>query len=64
MNKVALHLSQAATALRFWGSRQRIVAVAAAVATLVLLGIATVLIPNSIFGRDIPPRGGAIRRGS
>jgi len=55
MNKVALHLSQAATALRFWGSRQWIVAVAAAVATLVLLGIATVLIPNSIFGRDIPP---------
>ncbi|MFK4760132.1 hypothetical protein ACI3KS_04275 [Microbacterium sp. ZW T5_45] len=45
----------AARALRSWGPRQIITAVVAALATALVIGVATVLIPNSFFARDIPP---------
>lgn len=45
----------AGQALRLWTSRQVLVSILAAVVIAVLIGVATVLIPNSIFTRDIPP---------
>lgn len=42
-------------ALRSWGPRQFLVAGAAALAVGLLIGLATVLIPNPVFARDIPP---------
>ncbi|MGO2328049.1 hypothetical protein ACTXIU_10825 [Glutamicibacter arilaitensis] len=48
-------LPLAGAALRWWGSRQWAVAVASALAMALLLGFATVLIPNDVFSRDIPP---------
>jgi len=42
-------------ALRSWTVRQVLVAAAAGAAVAVLVGVATVLIPNSLFVRDIPP---------
>lgn len=45
----------AAQALRSWTPRQIIVATIAAAAVGLLVGIATVLIPNSLFSREIPP---------
>ncbi|MEV3961935.1 hypothetical protein AB0M34_13725 [Nocardia sp. NPDC050193] len=42
-------------ALRGWGSKQVITAAAAAVIVGAVVGVATVLIPNPVFGRDIPP---------
>lgn len=42
-------------ALRGWTGRQVAVAAAASIAIALVIGIATVLIPNPIFGRDIPP---------
>lgn len=42
-------------ALASWTPRQTLVAVASAIAVALLLGIATVLIPNDLFTRDIPP---------
>lgn len=47
--------SQILTALRGWDSRQVSAAIAASVGIALVIGIATVLIPNPIFGRDIPP---------
>lgn len=41
--------------LRTWDSRQVAAAAATALAVGLLLGVSTVLIPNPIFGRDIPP---------
>lgn len=41
--------------LRLWTPRQALVAVAATVAFGTLLGLTTVLIPNSFFVRDIAP---------
>ncbi|MGP9784470.1 hypothetical protein CQ010_16040 [Arthrobacter sp. MYb211] len=41
-------------ALSLWGTRQWLAAIAATVAVGVLLGLATVLIPNGIFTREIP----------
>ncbi|MGP9488078.1 hypothetical protein ACT3R5_05845 [Glutamicibacter sp. AOP5-A2-7] len=41
-------------ALRLWGTRQWLAVIAATVAVGVLLGLATVLIPNDIFTREIP----------
>lgn len=38
-----------------WTARQALIAVLAAVAFGLLLGVVTVLIPNSFFARDIPP---------
>lgn len=48
-------VSLAAQGLRTWTSRQVIVAAAVALGFGVLLGVATVLIPNPVFARDIPP---------
>lgn len=42
-------------ALQQWNRRQIFVATVAAVAVGLLIGIATVLIPNPVFARDIPP---------
>lgn len=41
--------------LRSWTARQVLVAGVTAVAFGLLLGVVTVLIPNSFFARDIPP---------
>lgn len=45
----------AGRALGAWGARQVLVAVVAAVAVGALIGVATVLIPNPVFSREIPP---------
>ncbi len=50
-------LTLSAQALRTWKSRQWLVAVGASVATAVVLGLVTVLIPNPVFGREVPPTG-------
>lgn len=42
-------------ALRQWNRRQILVAALAAIGIGLLIGIATVLIPNPLFARDIPP---------
>ena len=42
-------------ALPQWTARQALVAAAAAVVIGLLIGFVTVLIPNSVFARDIPP---------
>src|SRR5699024_12119806 len=42
-------------ALRTWTPRRIAVAVMASIAVAVLVGVPTVLIPNSIFSRDVPP---------
>lgn len=48
-------LPLAGAALRWWGPRQWTGAAALALAMALLLGFATVLIPNGVFSRDIPP---------
>ncbi|RBM22745.1 hypothetical protein [Streptomyces sp. PT12] len=45
----------AGQALRLWPGRQVLVAIVAAVVIAVVIGVATVLIPNPVFGREIPP---------
>ena len=40
--------------LRGWSSRRWTVAVFAALGTVLLIGLPTVLIPNPVFGREIP----------
>lgn len=45
----------AAQALRWWGARQALIAVASGIAVAVVTGLVTVLIPNSLFAREIPP---------
>lgn len=42
-------------ALRLWTARQTLVAVGVALLVAVLIGVVTVLIPNPVFARDIPP---------
>ena len=42
-------------ALRLWTPRQVFLAALMSIGVAVLIGIATVLIPNPIFARDIPP---------
>lgn len=42
-------------ALRTWTPRQVLAAVIAAVVVAAVIGVATVLIPNPLFARDIPP---------
>lgn len=44
----------AARALRQWSGRQVLVAALAAVAVAVTIGVPTVLIPNPVFGREVP----------
>jgi len=41
-------------ALRSWTARQRLAAVGFSVAFALLIGISTVLIPNPVFGRQVP----------
>lgn len=48
-------LSLAGQGLRTWGPRQIVVASGVALAFGLLLGLATVLIPNPVFTREIPP---------
>ncbi|WP_063041279.1 hypothetical protein [Nocardia grenadensis] len=48
-------LGLAAQALNAWGPRQLGLAATAAVVVAVLVGLGTVLIPNPVFGREIPP---------
>lgn len=48
-------LRLAGRALGLWNARQALVAAAAAIGVALLIGVATVLIPNPIFGREIPP---------
>lgn len=48
-------LSLAVRGLRTWGPRRILVAGAVALAFGLLLGLATVLIPNPVFTREIPP---------
>ncbi len=43
------------SALAVWSRRRWLTALAAAVATVVVVGVPTVLIPNPVFGREIPP---------
>ena len=47
-------LRLAAAALRAWGPRQVLTAVVAGTVIAVVMGLATVLIPNSLFSREIP----------
>lgn len=47
-------LRLAALALSEWRSRQVLVAIGAALGIGLLMGLATVLIPNQVFTRDIP----------
>ena len=42
-------------ALRAWGPRAWLVAVVGSASTALVLGYATVLIPNTVFRRDVPP---------
>jgi hypothetical protein len=47
-------LQASAIALRSWTVRQRLAAAGFSVAFALLIGIPTVLIPNPVFGREIP----------
>ncbi|MER7485101.1 hypothetical protein ABTY20_04000 [Streptomyces sp. NPDC126497] len=46
--------SRAGTALRGWRSRQWAVAGAGALATAILVGVPTDVVPNPLFGRSVP----------
>ncbi|WP_418606842.1 hypothetical protein [Georgenia sp. SUBG003] len=46
--------THAVAALRMWSARQVLAAVAATVVVAVTIGVPTVLIPNPLFGREIP----------
>lgn len=46
-------LGQAWQAIRLWNRRQWLIALAGAVGSALLIGVATVLIPNPMFRRDI-----------
>src|SRR5699024_9989176 len=48
-------VKDACRALLLWDRRRIAVAVAAAAVSAVVIGVATVRIPNSLFARDIPP---------
>ncbi len=52
---IPARLSLARRALGAWGARQVVVAFAGALGVGLVIGLATVLIPNSVFGREIPP---------
>lgn len=45
--------AEAVRSLRMWGIRRIVIAIAAAGACAVIIGLSTVLIPNSFFSRDI-----------
>lgn len=48
-------LAKARQGLKLWSLRQWLVALAGGLGSALLLGLATVLIPNPVFGRDIAP---------
>ncbi|PVU84329.1 hypothetical protein DDP54_00280 (plasmid) [Cellulomonas sp. WB94] len=50
-------LEAAAAALRSWTPRQHLAAAVFSVAFALLIGIPTVLIPNPVFGRQVPVQG-------
>lgn len=50
-----IRLTQARQGLTLWTRRQWTAAAVSAVAVGLLLGVATVLIPNPVFGREIAP---------
>lgn len=54
-SSVPRDLGLAARGLRTWGPRRFAVAASVAVGFGLLLGLSTVLIPNPMFARDIPP---------
>lgn len=49
------HLNFSLQALRSWSARRWAGAAVATFVVALALGVVTVLIPNPIFGRDIPP---------
>jgi len=53
--RIATSVVSAVRALRAWSARQVLVALTAAVAVALVIGVATVLIPNPVFARDIAP---------
>lgn len=53
MTSLRSSLTQAVQALRFWSARQFLVAGVVALAFALVVGVATVLIPNPWFARDI-----------
>lgn len=55
LRSVGTSVALAGQALRAWTSRQMLLAALASVVTAVVIGIATVLIPNDVFTREIPP---------
>lgn len=55
LTSLRLTLTLAGQALRAWSRRQVLVAAVAALGFASVVGVATVLIPNPVFGRDIPP---------
>jgi len=52
-----LTLAASALALRSWTARQYLATVGFSVGFALLIGIPTVLIPNSVFGREVPVLG-------
>lgn len=52
---VGQSLTLACHAWRAWHPRQHLTAILAAIVIGAVVGLATVLIPNALFGRDIPP---------
>lgn len=55
LTSIRTSVSQSLLALRFWSWRQVFVAGGVALGVGLLIGVATVLIPNSFFARDIEP---------
>lgn len=55
LTSLARTLALAGRGLRMWGPRRVLVAAGVALAFGLLLGLATVLIPNPVFTREIPP---------
>lgn len=55
MRLVRIDLRAVRLALRQWSPRRWVIAALAAVVVGLVIGLATVLIPNPVFARDIPP---------
>lgn len=54
-SRTSTTITLAVQGLRAWSRRQVLVAAGAAVVVALVIGVATVLIPNPVFARDIPP---------
>ncbi len=50
-----MHLARSVAGLRTWPARRWLVALATSVGMVVLVAVPTDLIPNPLFGRDVPP---------